>query len=173
MPNNGDEFSAIYRGGGHFKSGSERDLSLASRLAFWTQDEAQIERIMRGSGCAREKWDKHRTYLRDTIVKALDGLTETYTPPEERARACRFLCRSSAGGTRRRGRARLLQRPQRAASPPRRLQLTDLGNSERFVDAHSRTRALVPCAQIVSRLGRQTLRVGRPRRGGQGWRTRP
>src|SRR5215210_1867442 len=35
----GDEFSAIYRGGGQFKSGSERDLSLASRIAFWTQDE--------------------------------------------------------------------------------------------------------------------------------------
>jgi putative DNA primase/helicase len=81
----GDEFSAIYRGGGHFKSGSERDLSLASRLAFWTQDEAQIERIMRGSGCVREKWDRHRTYLRATIRKALSSLTETYTAPRERA----------------------------------------------------------------------------------------
>jgi putative DNA primase/helicase len=81
----GDEFSAIYRGGGQFKSGSERDLSLASRLAFWTQDEVQIERIMRGSGCVREKWNKHRTYLRDTIEKALEGLTETYTAPKERA----------------------------------------------------------------------------------------
>ncbi len=81
----GDEFSAVYRGGGQFKSGSERDLSLASRLAFWTQDETQIERIMRGSGCAREKWDKHRTYLRDTIAKALSNLTETYTAPRERA----------------------------------------------------------------------------------------
>jgi hypothetical protein len=81
----GDEFSAVYRGGGQFKSGSERDLSLASRLAFWTQDEVQIERIMRGSGCVREKWDKHRTYLRDTITKALSGLTETYTAPRERA----------------------------------------------------------------------------------------
>jgi len=80
---NGGEFSLVYRGGGQFKSGSERDLSLASRLAFWTQDEAQIERIMRGSGCAREKWDKHRTYLRDTIAKALSGLTETYTAPRE------------------------------------------------------------------------------------------
>src|SRR5215216_2997851 len=81
----GDEFSAIYGGGGQFKSGSERDLSLASRIAFWTQDEAQIERIMRGSGCAREKWDRHRTYLRDTITKALSSLTETYTAPRERA----------------------------------------------------------------------------------------
>jgi hypothetical protein len=84
---NGVEFGTIYRGGGEFKSGSERDLSLASRIAFWTQDEAQIERIMRGSGCAREKWDKHRTYLRDTIRKALDGLTETYNPPVERTGA--------------------------------------------------------------------------------------
>src|SRR5215211_5375233 len=81
----GDEFSAIYRGGGQFKSGSERDLSLASRIAFWTQDEAQIERIMRGSGCVREKWDRHRTYLQDTIRKALSGLTETYTAQRERA----------------------------------------------------------------------------------------
>jgi hypothetical protein len=80
---NGAEFSLVYRGAGQFKSGSERDLSLASRLAFWTQDDAQIERIMRGSGCAREKWDKHRTYLRDTIAKALNGLTETYTAPRE------------------------------------------------------------------------------------------
>ena len=40
---------------------------------------------MRGSGCVREKWDKHRTYLRDTIRKALSGLTETYTAPGEAA----------------------------------------------------------------------------------------
>src|SRR5215218_4868598 len=82
---NGAEFNVVYRGGGQFKSGSERDLSLASRLAFWTQDEVQIERIMRGSGCVREKWSKHRTYLRDTIRKALSGLTETYTAPGETA----------------------------------------------------------------------------------------
>src|SRR5215204_707822 len=82
---NGHDFSIVYRGGGVFKSDSERDLSLASRLAFWTQDEAQIERIMRGSGCAREKWGKHRTYLLDTIRKATDGLTETYNAPGEAA----------------------------------------------------------------------------------------
>jgi len=80
---NGAEFSVVYRGGGQFKSGSERDMSLASRLAFWTQDETQIERIMRGSGCVRDKWDKHRTYLQDTIRKALSGLTEMYTAPGE------------------------------------------------------------------------------------------
>jgi len=92
----GDEFSAVYRGGGQFKSGSERDLSLASRLAFWTQDEAQIERIMRGSGCAREKWDTHRTYLRDTIEKALSNLSETYKKPGEKFKT---ISKSAEKGT--------------------------------------------------------------------------
>jgi putative DNA primase/helicase len=77
---NGHVFATIYAGGGEFASGSERDLSLANRIAFYSQDEDQIERIMRDSGCARAKWDKHRTYLRDTIRKAIRGLTNTYTP---------------------------------------------------------------------------------------------
>jgi hypothetical protein len=101
---NGAEFSAVYRGAGQFKSASERDMSLASRLAFWTQDAAQIERIMRGSGCVREKWDKHRTYLRDTIEKALASAAEAYTPPEERPRL-------SVGSRPR--------RPERAGEDPR------------------------------------------------------
>jgi hypothetical protein len=77
---NGHEFATVYAGLGDYPSGSERDLSLANRIAFYTQDEDQVERIMRGSGCVREKWDKHRTYLRDTIRKAIDGLTNTYSP---------------------------------------------------------------------------------------------
>jgi hypothetical protein len=77
---NGHVFAMIYAGAGDFPSGSERDLSLASRIAFYTQDEAQVERVMRGSGCVRAKWNKHRTYLRDTIRKATSGLTNTYTP---------------------------------------------------------------------------------------------
>jgi hypothetical protein len=77
---NGHTFAAIYAGIGEFESGSERDLSLANRVAFYTQDEDQVERIMRGSGCVRDKWDKHRAYLRDTIRKAISGLTNTYSP---------------------------------------------------------------------------------------------
>src|SRR5829696_9111589 len=113
---NGAEFGVVYRGGGQFKSGSERDLSLASRLAFWTQDEAQIERIMRGSGCTREKWDKHRTYLRDTIRKALSGLTETYTVPGEAA-----PYRIKAAGDEK------VTEPARPRSRPARFERIDLG----------------------------------------------
>ncbi|HLL39212.1 MAG TPA: AAA family ATPase [Rubrobacteraceae bacterium] len=100
----GDEFSAVYRGGGQFKSGSERDLSLASRIAFWTQDEGQIERIMRGSGCVRDKWDKHRTYLHDTIEKALSSLTETYRKPGEKFKTIGKDSPKSVGETERRAR---------------------------------------------------------------------
>jgi hypothetical protein len=77
---NGHVFAAIYAGVGDFPSDSERDLSLANRVAFYTQDEGQVERIMRTSGCVREKWNRHRTYLRDTIRKAISGLTNTYAP---------------------------------------------------------------------------------------------
>lgn len=90
---NGEEFRAVYQGGGNFPSGSERDASLASRLAFFTQDEEQIERIMRGSGCAREKWNVHRTYLQDTISFALNETQETYTAPR------RIYFSGGGGGT--------------------------------------------------------------------------
>jgi hypothetical protein len=100
----GGEFSAVYRGGGQFKSGSERDLSLASRLAFWTQDAPQVERIMRGSGCVREKWDKHRTYLRDTIEKALSNLSETYKKPGEKFKSIGKSAESVEEPTREKGR---------------------------------------------------------------------
>jgi hypothetical protein len=78
----GAEFRIIYAGGGDFPSASERDLSLAIRVAFYTQDEHQIERIMWGSACVREKWIKHRSYLKRTIRKAISGLTNTYAPAE-------------------------------------------------------------------------------------------
>lgn len=50
---------------------SHADMALANHLAFWTgKDCARMERLMRRSALAREKWDGHRTYLVDTIVKA-------------------------------------------------------------------------------------------------------
>ena len=77
---NGAEWREVYDGGGEFPSPSERDQSLANRIAFYTQDEHQVERIMRTSGCVRPKWDEHRTYLQKTIGKAIDDLTNTYQP---------------------------------------------------------------------------------------------
>jgi hypothetical protein len=77
---NGTYSKEVYDGRGDFPSSSERDQSLANRIAFFTQDEDQIERIMRTSGCRRKKWDEHRTYLKRTINKAIDGLTNTYAP---------------------------------------------------------------------------------------------
>lgn len=55
---------------------SRADLALASMLAYWTGNaSAHIERFMRLSRLAREKWDRHPTYLKHfTITKALGSM---------------------------------------------------------------------------------------------------
>ena len=72
---NGDKFNSLWSGQweGNYPSQSEAELALAGLIAFWTQDQDQIERIMRGSGLVRDKWDKHKSYLRNTIQKAMSN----------------------------------------------------------------------------------------------------
>ncbi len=51
---------------------SSADAALAMQLAFWTgKDCARIERLMWKSGLIRDKWKKHITYLRNTILHAV------------------------------------------------------------------------------------------------------
>jgi hypothetical protein len=65
---------------------SSADLALVSILAFYTQDEEQIDRIFSRSALYRpDKWGKRSDYRRRTIAKALDRLTETYTPPRDKS----------------------------------------------------------------------------------------
>jgi len=82
---NGAKFSALFRGCWQdydYPSDSEADLAFAGILAFWTgKDADQIERVMRRSGLARDKWDRHPTYLRMTIDKAIAGCSQVYAPP--------------------------------------------------------------------------------------------
>jgi len=54
---------------GQCDKSSESDLALASHLAFWTGCHAvRIERLMRRSGLVRDKWNSHRTYLRELTI---------------------------------------------------------------------------------------------------------
>lgn len=66
-----------------YPSQSEGDAALCSMLAFYTQEEGQIDRLFRRSVLMRTKWDeKHgsdgRTYGQKTIDFALSNLGETY-----------------------------------------------------------------------------------------------
>jgi putative DNA primase/helicase len=63
-----------------YTSPSEGDLALCSLLTFYTRDPAQLESLMRESSRSRDKWDKNKTYLQRTIRKALQNVTETYSP---------------------------------------------------------------------------------------------
>lgn len=80
---NSAKFTELWNGpvsGDHSKD----DAALCSMLAFWTQDEGQIDRLFRTSGLMRPKWEQPykdgSTYGQRTIRKALAGLTATYQP---------------------------------------------------------------------------------------------
>lgn len=65
---------------------SEADQSLANHLAFWTgKDCERIERLMRASGLARDKWDAqaHANYLSTTILKACAFVSKVATGPAQ------------------------------------------------------------------------------------------
>lgn len=81
---NRDKFQSLWGGDiSAYPSHSEADIALCSLIAFYTQDEKQIDRIFRASGLYREeKWDRNGdSYSSRTIQNALSALTETYTPP--------------------------------------------------------------------------------------------
>lgn len=83
---NGAKFQMLWDGKWEsldYSSQSEADYALLGILRFWTQEAAQIERLMRASGLAREKWNKRRgqdTYLSRSTSNSLAGSGETYSP---------------------------------------------------------------------------------------------
>lgn len=80
---------------------SSADAALAQHLAFWTGcDVARIERLMRRSALAREKWDDRNDYLvQRTIMGACRQCREVYRDPAEVKRRGQDLATSAAPGT--------------------------------------------------------------------------
>ncbi|WP_292366440.1 DUF5906 domain-containing protein, partial [Methanoculleus sp. UBA208] len=77
---NAAKFNALWRGDiAGYGSHSEADLALCSILAFYSQDPAQLERLVRQSGLYREKWDR-TDYVTRTISTALQACRETWSP---------------------------------------------------------------------------------------------
>ena len=82
---NAAKFSDLYDHGDvrahHGGDASGADYSLLGILKFYTQDPAQLERLMRGSRLARPKWEEGRagqSWLRYSIDNALKDVGETY-----------------------------------------------------------------------------------------------
>ena len=87
---NKEKFESLFKFAaweGQYSSKSEADAGLASLLAFWTQDPAQIQRIMERSALAREKWVKRPDYLKRTILGAINNTTETYNGLQKKKEA--------------------------------------------------------------------------------------
>ena len=78
---NGERFMKLWNGDvSDYQSHSEADLALCAKLAFWTgPDPERIERMFSESRLSqRSKWRERPRYRRDTVAKALDGMTEFY-----------------------------------------------------------------------------------------------
>jgi hypothetical protein len=78
---NGDKFIKLWNGdASDYESHSEADLALCAMLAFWTgPDPQRIERMFSESRLSqRSKWRERSRYRRDTVGKALDGMTEFF-----------------------------------------------------------------------------------------------
>ncbi len=122
---NRDKFERLWNGDtSGYDSPSQADYALCLIFAFYTQNEAQIEQLMRQSALYRaDKWNNHRTYLADTIRKAINSTTARYT-----------------GGGVQHGRPVMLEHEELAPDDRVDVHLdnatytkTDAGNSERFV----------------------------------------
>jgi hypothetical protein len=77
---NAAKFASLYVDGdlsGYDGDDSRADLALASMLAFYTQDPAQIARLIGSSALMRTKWNR-RDYQERTIKRALDNVPDTY-----------------------------------------------------------------------------------------------
>jgi len=74
-------------GGARSYDASAADAALAQHLAFWTgKDHARIERIMRLSGLARDKWDDRGDYylprtIRRAVARQVDVLQDARALP--------------------------------------------------------------------------------------------
>jgi AAA domain len=81
------KFDALWDGDtSGYASYSEADQALISLLAFYTQDEAQLDALYQRSNLCREKWISQPDYRRRTIQRALSILAETYSPSDDGAR---------------------------------------------------------------------------------------
>jgi hypothetical protein len=84
---NAGKFEALWGGDtSGYASHSEADQALVSLLAFYTQDEGQLDDLYRKSGLCRQKWIERPDYRQRTIQRALSNLTETYSPADDGAR---------------------------------------------------------------------------------------
>jgi hypothetical protein len=84
---NGLKFQALWSGDTNgYDSHSEADQALVSLLAFYTQNEGQLDSLYQRSKLCREKWTNRPDYRRRTIRRALSNLAETYSSSDDGAR---------------------------------------------------------------------------------------
>jgi hypothetical protein len=132
---NAAKFSDLFDAGDvhrhHGGDDSAADLALLGMLTFWTQDEAQLERLFSDSALGqRKKWRKRADYRKRTIKRALpDPGDEVYDWSKNNGgTAARPLNKSATSATddEPRPKLRLVRFAERKTPPPREFIVPDL-----------------------------------------------
>lgn len=140
---NCEKFNKLWAGDwqGNYTSQSEADEALCCHLAFWTgKDAGRMDALFRQSGLYRKKWEQREDYRRETISRAINRTTETYTM--SRREQVEKLYTSLAKQRSRDVQDAQAHTPVQQSAPPSdfpdfRYSLTDLGNSERLIRQHA------------------------------------
>jgi hypothetical protein len=99
----GPQWEAVYAGGlGDYPSASEAVAAILRKLAFYTGNNPdQIERLIRASDLASEKFDQrrgHTTWIGREIEQAIKDTPEVYTLPGRGRYRYRYRLNSSSNG---------------------------------------------------------------------------
>lgn len=75
----GEAFRRLWSGdtSAHGNDQSKADLALLRRMAFYTQDREQLDRLFRQSQLFRDKWERS-SYREPTLTRALENLGNVY-----------------------------------------------------------------------------------------------
>ncbi|MCI1965871.1 MAG: phage/plasmid primase, P4 family [Oscillospiraceae bacterium] len=149
---NGEDMKRLYQGdwsGEKYGSQSEADFAFASYLAFWFNcDLDRMDRVFRGSGLYRKKWDRSvgrgRTYGQYTLSHAVKGKDRTFVPIDRKQRTYEKIPLPEPPPAPSRGGAEpspVLSAEDNPADSdiardPRLYTLDDTGNAHRFRDAY-------------------------------------
>jgi putative DNA primase/helicase len=138
---NGVKFRHLWEGDPNGDE-SAGDLALCNCLAFYTgRDAERMDRIFRGSGRMRPKWDERRgavTYGEMTIKKAIENCSETYSAARTngKGRSGRHTNNGSTNGNQDKAPTETGRQSSVTTTSANDLHLTDIGNAERFAQRH-------------------------------------
>lgn len=143
---NCEKFERLWKGelSMHGNDHSRADLALVAKIAFYTQDREQIERLFGLSRLNREKWAERADYRDRTIDRVLGSLEEVYQPAmQSNVRLGNFEENTASTGSKSTEQTKCLQDAWRLRTPTFPLEVFP-PDVRRYIEEHAATLSVPP-----------------------------